>query len=76
MRPTVSGERWPWGWLDYELRDRIAVSEDHEHEYKHVPQTKSVECRGHTVGRMHCECVERLRRRSERTAVEDIEIVD
>ena len=48
------------GGVDHEeLRDRLAVGGDHQHEHQHVPQGEAVQRRRHPARRMHGERIER-----------------
>ena len=49
--------------VDQELRDRKAVSQDHQHQHQHVPQAEAVERGGHALRRMNRERIERARDR-------------
>ena len=54
---------------DHELRDGIAIGEEHQHEHQHVPQREAIERRRHPLRRMHGQRIERSRDRRQRAAV-------
>ena len=50
-----------WRRRDHELRDRVAISRQHQNQHEHVPQTEAVQRGRHALRRMNGERVERPR---------------
>ena len=50
--------------VDHELRDGIAIGQEHQNEHQHVPESEAVQRRRHALWRMHGQRIERTRDRA------------